>query len=339
MEDSFYTNEDPEAESESESESEESDGEINAPLSEEPPELLDSNPNFRAETSRRAWRAKRRAEKGPKPHYRRHRPVFPGKRSGEGPEADALTQAHGPFEPDSTRSRTRVEMNSANEQGDDNPDIIILKHKGSTYTLKFPPFSIAQGSSLIGHLRQRAAKEFGVEDASRVTLVYKGKTLKTDNCTCHEEGLRMKSEVLCVIKRTPLEELDFLSNKFRSELLPQGLGFISNTPVDSQRRDFEYKKISETVMTQILFKLDALDINGDESARYIRKEIVKEATGFLERLDRAMKHADFFPQKEESKSIDARHSLPNRTSLTFSSSLRRSTTRDDDDPEFSPDQG
>lgn len=40
------------------------DGKATPPF-EEPPELLDSNPSFRAEMSRRAWRAKRRAEQGP----------------------------------------------------------------------------------------------------------------------------------------------------------------------------------------------------------------------------------------------------------------------------------
>jgi len=41
-----------------------SDDDKDTPPFEEPPELLDSNPSFRAEMSRRAWRAKRRAEQG-----------------------------------------------------------------------------------------------------------------------------------------------------------------------------------------------------------------------------------------------------------------------------------
>lgn len=41
-----------------------SDDDKNTTPLEEPTELLDSNPSFRAEMSRRAWRAKRRADQG-----------------------------------------------------------------------------------------------------------------------------------------------------------------------------------------------------------------------------------------------------------------------------------
>jgi hypothetical protein len=329
-EDSISTNEDQDFQSENDTTN----------LFEEPPELLDSNPNFRAGTSRRAWRAKRRAEKGPKPHHRKYRSGFPGRRSSGIPQTDLFTtdlftQIPEPSKPQSTEDQNNSESPFADEQGGDDPDIIILKHKGSTYISKFPPFSIAEGSSLIGHLRQRAAKEFGIEDASRVTLVYSGKTLKSDTRMCHEEGLRMGSEVLCVIKRTASEEVDFLSNKFHTELLPQGLELISNTPIEAKRREFEYKKISETIMTQILLKADVIEAEGDKDLRMMRKALVKEVQSFLNNLDLAAKkdepsawHADFIPQKQETGPLQARPSLPDRATRSFGSTIRRSSTRD-----------
>ena len=280
--------------------------------SEEPPELLDSNPNFRAEKSRRAWRAKRQADRGPKPHHRKHR----NRKSGEAIDLDPILHASGASEMQPSH-QTKFEMDSEDEQGNLDPDIILVKHKGSMYNSKFPAFSIAEGSLLVGHLRQQVARDFGVEDASRVTLLYKGKSLKTDSRTCHEEGLKMRSEILCVVKRTASEELEFLSNKFRAELQPQGVDFILNTPVDAEKREIEYRKISETILAQILLKADTVELEGDDDARMTRKMLVKEVQSFLNDLDVAAKkdapsdwHADFLPQRRPSATPLDNHEPP-----------------------------
>ncbi len=295
---------------------------------EEPTKLLDSNPSFRAETSRRAWRAKRQAERGPKPHHRKSY-----RKSDEFP-----LQAANPFEPRPTDYQSKFEMDSEDEPGNDEPDIIVVRHKGSLYRLRFPAFSLAEGLTLVGHLRQQAATEFDVEDASRVTLIHQGRTLKMDSRTCHEEGLRMRSEVLCVVKRTPIEEIDFLSHKFRTELVPQGLEFISNTPADAKKRNFEYRKISETILAQILLKSDAVDTEGDTTARMRRKELVSEVQDFLNDLDIAAKrdepsawHADFIEQKTTLGSRRTSTALPGKPTLTSSRSwkLGRSDSRND----------
>lgn len=290
------------------------DDENTLPVAEQT-ELLDSNPSFKAETSRRAWRAKRQAERGPKPHHRKFY-----RKSDEFP-----LQASGPIEPRSTSYQSKFEMDSEDEPGNDEPDIIVVRHKGSIYKLKFPAFSLAEGLTLVGHLRQQAAIHFDVEDVSRVTLVFQGKTLKTDARTCHEEGLKMRSEVLCVVKRTPIEEIDFLFHKFRTELVPQGLEFISNTPADAKKRDIEYRKISETILTQILLKSDAVYTEGDLAARMRRKEIVQEVQGFLNDLDIAAKrdapsawHADFIELKQTPGSRRISTALPGKPALTSS---------------------
>lgn len=260
------------------------------------------------------------------------------------PRTDPILKGRRPLTPQKTKDQSKLEVDLANEQGRDDPDVLILKHKGSTYIFKFPPSSMADGSLLVGDLRQRAAKEFGAEAASRVSLVYKGKSLKFDTRACQEEGLRYRSEVLCVIKRTPSEELEFLSNKLRAELIPQGLEFISNTPEDIKKRDFEYNKISETILTQIIMKSDAVDTEGDENARNMRKELAKEAQGFLDDLDLAANkdspaawHADFIEQKQESGSVPARPSFSDKRS--FGPKLHRSSTKDGDGQNFGPDEG
>ena len=308
---------------------------------EERPELLESNPKFRAGISRRAWRAKRQAERGPKPHHRKSY-----RKSGEIPHIDPILQASGLDEPQPPAYTSKFEVDSEDEQGNDDPDIIVVKHKGSTYKLEFPAFSIAEGLSLVGHLRQQAAKVFGVEDVSRVTLHYRGKTLKIDARTCHEEGLRMRSEVLCVVKRTPIEEIDFLSHKFHTELVPQGLGFISDTPTEVDKRDLEYRRISETILMQILLKLDAVDTEGDPEARARRKETVAEVQGFLNDLEKAARrdspsdwHADFIEQKQTPGARRTSTALQGRPPLTPSPSSKFgwSDSRYDASPESNAD--
>ena len=314
-------------------------------LVEEPKELLDSNPSFRVETSRRAWRAKRQAERGPKPHHRRSY-----RKSDEFTQIDPAMEAFDPestsykskFDRGATTYGSKFEMDSEDEPGNDEPDIIIVRHKQSLYKLNFPAFSLAEGLTLVGHLRQQAAIVFDVEDASRVTLIYRGKTLKTDSRTCHEEGLRMRSEVLCVVKRTPMEEIDFLFHKFRTELVPQGLEFISNEPTDAKKRDFDYKRITETILSQIMLKADAVETASDTSARLRRKELVTEVQAFLRDVDGAAKrnvpadwHAEFIKQKQTPEIPGTSTALPSRPTLTASRSSRhgKSDGRNDDSQE------
>lgn len=304
---------------------------------EAPPELLDSNPNFRAGISRRAWRAKRQAERGPKHHRRKS-----SRKSGENLDPDPTLQPPGLFESQSPSYQSKFEIDSEDDPGNDEPDVILVRHKGSLYKLKFPAFSLAEGQTLVGHLRQQAAIEFDVEDTSRVTLVYQGKTLKSDTRTCHEEGLKMRSEVLCVVKRTPLEEIDFLTHKFRTELVPQGLEFISNTPTDAKKRDLEYRRSSETILTQVLLKSDAVDTEGDSEARLRRKELVKEVQGFLADLDKAANrdvpsawHADFIEPKQTPGVRRLSATLQGRPAATRSrtSKLSRSDSNENATPE------
>ncbi|KAL6714598.1 hypothetical protein ACLMJK_008023 [Lecanora helva] len=301
---------------------------------EEPPELLDSNPNFRAEKSRRAWRAKKQAGRGPKPHHRKH---HRDRKSSEGPGKDPVLKSPSHVESQFAQHQRKFELDSEDEQGNLDPDVILVRHKGSVYNSKFPAFSIAEGSLLVGSLRQQVARDFSIDDASRVTLLYKGRSLKIDSRSCHDEGLKMRSEVLCVVKRTTVEELEFLANKFRTELIPQGLDFMSNQPADPERRELEYRRISETILAQILLKFDAIDVEGDESARIMRKKIVAEVNGFLNDLDRTQTkddpsdwHADFLPAKQLRRPSPG---LPDRTeSFNRSGSMEGSGLDDKKSP-------
>lgn len=299
------------------------------------------------------------------------------------------------------------------------PDILVLKHRGTTYPLHLPAFSIAEGELTVGNLRRLAAEKTNTNESRRVKLLYKGKILKDDSRPCRDEGLKQNSELMCVIseaghlgagredaessdsadseemlengiggprpiivdaddlrggdmrskrknhragrrkktstrggspgpnttntprgsssflaptdalpprgsspgprapspsrprsslssnapqsqsqpplsslpnhKKTPLQTLEALSHAFHTTLVPQSVLFTNNPPTDSRVRDLEYKKLSESILAQIILKLDAVDTEGDEGLRAKRKQLVRETQEVLGDLDRVGK--------------------------------------------------
>ena len=87
---------------------------------------------------------------------------------------------------------------------------------------------------------------------------------------------------------TPLDKLNSLHstlNSFRADVD----SFMSHPPADKGKKEFEHKRLSETILTQVLLKLDAVETEGDEDARTRRKALVKETQQVLNELDAAMK--------------------------------------------------
>ncbi|KAF1958410.1 hypothetical protein CC80DRAFT_490989 [Byssothecium circinans] len=85
--------------------------------------------------------------------------------------------------------------------------------------------------------------------------------------------------------QSPMAKLDAIASKFHTELVPMCITYMQNPPSDPAKKAFEYKKLSETILTQILMKLDGVETEGDPDARARRKELVKEVSGMLNKLD------------------------------------------------------
>ena len=90
------------------------------------------------------------------------------------------------------------------DDADLEPDVIILKHKGQTYPLPFPAFSISEARLNVRDLRRAAAHQLDVDDPRRVKLLYKGKQMRDDASTCRHENLKQNSEVMCVVSSEPM---------------------------------------------------------------------------------------------------------------------------------------
>ncbi|KAL4919296.1 hypothetical protein BDW62DRAFT_42880 [Aspergillus aurantiobrunneus] len=87
---------------------------------------------------------------------------------------------------------------------------------------------------------------------------------------------------------TPLEQVYGLTTYFHRELLPLCDQYIADPPKDEKARDFEHKKLGETVLAQVILKADGIEPTNDD-IRNARRALIKEAQSALNRVDAVAK--------------------------------------------------
>lgn len=89
--------------------------------------------------------------------------------------------------------------------------------------------------------------------------------------------------------RTALEQVNALTSYFQQVLVPLCNDYMADPPSDQKKRDYENKKLSETIMAQVLLKADEIELDGD-AARNARRALIKETQAMLTRLDQHANH-------------------------------------------------
>ncbi|KFA76518.1 hypothetical protein S40288_01578 [Stachybotrys chartarum IBT 40288] len=87
----------------------------------------------------------------------------------------------------------------------------------------------------------------------------------------------------------PMKKLDTLAGALANEWLPRCDAYIASPPSDPKKSEEEHRKLSESLLQQILLKLDEVDTEGIVEVRARRKELVTQVQALLKKLDVAHK--------------------------------------------------
>ena len=88
---------------------------------------------------------------------------------------------------------------------------------------------------------------------------------------------------------SPESKLNAISRTFHATFVPQCVQYMGNPPSVKKDREFEYKKLSEGILAQVILKLDEVQTE-DTAVKARRKELVKETQQMLNRLDEVGKN-------------------------------------------------
>ncbi|KAJ5157367.1 uncharacterized protein N7482_008467 [Penicillium canariense] len=89
--------------------------------------------------------------------------------------------------------------------------------------------------------------------------------------------------------KTPLERVNALAAYLQQELIPLCDEYLADPPTDPKKREFEYRKLSEMILAQVMLKADGIEPDGNETVRNARKALIREAQASLNRLDQIEK--------------------------------------------------
>ncbi|KAJ5894590.1 hypothetical protein N7495_006281 [Penicillium taxi] len=88
---------------------------------------------------------------------------------------------------------------------------------------------------------------------------------------------------------TAMEQVTALTQYLIHGLLPLCQEYITDPPTDAKKREFEHKKLSETILAQVMLKADSIEPDGNVQVRTARKDLIRKAQETLNELDSVAK--------------------------------------------------
>ncbi|CAI4212859.1 unnamed protein product [Parascedosporium putredinis] len=195
-------------------------------------------------------------------------------------------------------------------------DILNIKYRGITYEAHFPAYAIGDGKLQVHDIRDRGrqlrepgalARDYGVKNMSEILAMIRDDNprdtyaggygseeevvpKKKSKASSSKDGDSIDSgspSVDLAYREDALTKLDNVAAYFDKELAPECIKFTRSPPADRTKRDDEHRRLSETILAQVILKLDGVEPNGDEVIRARRKELVRESQQVLGQLDAA----------------------------------------------------
>ncbi|KAI0403737.1 hypothetical protein F4802DRAFT_569971 [Xylaria palmicola] len=105
------------------------------------------------------------------------------------------------------------------------------------------------------------------------------------------------------VPKGPMEKLEAIKLHFDTKLFPLCNQFLHFPPKDVKKLEDDYLKATETVIQQVLLKLDAVDAGGDPDVRVKRKGLVDYVQGVLKKMDNELP-AGIRPNRHGTMTVD-----------------------------------
>ncbi|SPN98702.1 uncharacterized protein DNG_01746 [Cephalotrichum gorgonifer] len=94
-------------------------------------------------------------------------------------------------------------------------------------------------------------------------------------------------EIDPVHRAAQLEKLKKTKEYYDNDLAPLVLAYIRDPPADKGKSEEQHRRLTETILQQVVLKLDAVEPNGDEVIRSKRKALVRRMQDVMAELDEA----------------------------------------------------
>ena len=85
--------------------------------------------------------------------------------------------------------------------------------------------------------------------------------------------------------KTPRTKVDNLVTIYTTQWAPVCRQYLAHPPSDAKSRDLEHKRLTESILAQVVLKADEIDMQKDDGARKARRALLTEAQDMLKKLD------------------------------------------------------